>query len=152
MRLPAVLAAIVLVAALLAADAAVAKKRHHHPQRSPLFKRLAGHSLNQTTPDSGSGSGTQRYNFCRKGGYSYRASGGSGSSYYETSFHGRWRVASSTGKTGIVQYTVTDFVSVYADGSSAGSFPGSPLAQAVNFGPFGVYFGGALFSIGRAMC
>jgi hypothetical protein len=131
---------------------AVAKKHHHPKERSPLFHRLAGHSLIRSAPNSDGSTFSERFNFCRKGGYSYRAGGGTGSGYFETSYHGRWRVASSAGNSGVVQYTVTAFVSLYADGTPASSFPGSPLAQPVTFGPFGVYFGGLLYSRGRAKC
>ena len=152
--LAAALTVALLVAGLGAASAADAGKRkhRHHKPYSPLFKRLAGHSLNRVVPDSSGAAGGERYNFCRKGGYSYKKAGGSGATYFETSFHGRWRVASSAGSSGVVQYTVTSFASGYADGSPFESYPGSPLAQPVTFGPFGVYFGGQLFSRGKAKC
>lgn len=134
---------------LLNPEAPAAKKCKNHKRcnDSKLFAKIAGHSLRLTTTDSPPG--TERYDFCRGGGYSYRAAGGAGDQPYEVRYHGRWRVVSSQGSSGVIQYTVKGFSTTPPGGGDA---PPSPIAKPVTFGPFGVYFGGALYTRGKARC
>ena len=141
-----------MVAAALAfagaAAAPAAKKgcaKKQRCEKSKTFNRLAGHSLRLTTTSTPPG--TVRWDFCRGGGYRYRADSGGDSSVH-TNYHGLWRVVSSQGSSGVIQYTVKGFTSI-PPGEVA---PPSPIAKTVTFGPFGIYFDGVLYSRGRASC
>ncbi len=133
------------------------KGRKKCKKHGPIFKLLARRSLNGTLPNSSpTPAGSERYDFCPNGTYSYRKLDYAGDTYFTTTYRGVWRVVSSAGNSGglagAIQYSVTNFASTFADGSPAESSPPVLLTQAITFGPFGVNFAGNVFVFGRAAC
>ncbi len=129
------------------------KKKKCKKNDSPLYRLISGSSLTRAIPNSGSPSGTERYDFCKNGAYTFKKGDySSGGYFFQTGYNGTWRAASSNGTTGVIQYTVLNFVSIFSDGLPAETAPSSPVAQPVTAGPFGIYFGGQLFTKGGAAC
>ena len=135
------------------------KKKCNHRDQSPLFNALSCTRLSRTfsneppTPSDG-----EAYDFCRNHTYRFRKTGfgGDPGQSYVTTYRGRWKVlnssSGSSGASGAIEYTVTEFRSVYADGTPAESQPSSVLSASVAFGPFGVDFAGGTFLRGKAPC
>jgi hypothetical protein len=147
------LAALCALSLSVAATAPAAKKKCKGKKvcnKSKTFQRVAGHSLRLTTSTTPPGS--VRYDFCRGGGYGYRAVSYDGTQQVVTTYHGYWRVVSSQGSAGVIQYTVKGFSSTPVNGFPAEEPPPSPIAKTITFGPFGIYFDGVLFNRGKARC
>jgi hypothetical protein len=134
------------------------KKKCNSKEQSPLFNGLSCSRLHRTIPhDPSIPSGIERYDFCRNNTYRYRMTDYDFEGRYSiTTYQGRWKVINSTsgssGVSGAIQYTVTNFRSVYSDGTPYRTPPPSLLSAAVAFSPFGVDFGEATYLLGKAPC
>jgi hypothetical protein len=145
------LAVLVIGAAGSASGAKRCGKHKKHCDKSKTFDRLADHSLKLVTSDVPPFH--VRYDFCPGGGYGYSSNGTTYDGQpVRTTYHGYWRVVSSQGASGVVQDTVKGFSSTVVDGQTIEQPPPSPIAKTVTFGPFGIYFGGVLYSRGKARC
>src|SRR6188474_2882024 len=99
---------------------AVAAKKKKKKKKNPLFKQLAGRSLNRVIQNSPpTPVGTERWDFCRNSTYLYTKTDYAyspqvdGPVAYTTSYNGSWRVASSVGGSqGVIGYSVGNFSSV----------------------------------------
>jgi opacity protein-like surface antigen len=144
-----------------AANAAKKKKRKkkcRSKHKSPLANALSCRRLARTLPNEPpTPAGSEVYDFCRNNTYRYRkVNFAFDGRSFTTTYRGRWKAISSTsgsaGVSGAIQYSVTNFRSVYSDGAPAEPPPPSLLSEAIVFGPFGVDFAGARYLLGKAPC
>jgi hypothetical protein len=133
--------------------ASVAKKKKKKKKLKGIAAVMAGKTFNRVIPNSApTPAGTERWAFCRNGSYTYVKTDYNGDSLYQTTFDGVWKILNQAGTTGVVGLTTNNFVSIFSDGQPAESSPPSFNAVAVNFGPFGVFFGSGQYSFGGSGC
>jgi hypothetical protein len=146
-----------------AAGAVAAKKKKRKKscrskRKSPVANALSCRRLIRTLPnDPPTPTGSERYDFCRNNTYRYqKVNFDFDGRSFMTTYHGRWKAVSSTsgsaGVSGVIQYSVTGYRSVFSDGTPAETPPPSLLSQSIVFGPFGVTFAGAAYVSGKAPC
>lgn len=150
-------------------EAAAAKKKGkkkqkcNSPKRNRVHNALTCTALTRVISNAAPAPpGTERYAFCRNGTYTYSktdysSTGSEGAILsYTTTYNGRWRATSSfgttAGLTGTIEYSVTNFVSIFSDGTAAEAPLPAVLSQGVSFGPFGVGFTNGSYLYGRAGC